>query len=155
MMAEIAPVMLLLASVMLVIVGMSRQYMTVENAAIALVDTEYPMVALGVEAAESRSVEAGKTRIRRAWVVLAADGAAVGAGVGWIRLSGAGIDQSEVKLPVGGYGGTLITTGGQQAQIFELSDLDIKVKASSDIAFNAQVNLDLGTCAMLITLEIE
>ncbi len=134
---------------------MSRQYMTLEHAAIAVVDTEYPMVALGAEAAESRSVEADKHRIRRAWVLLAADGAAVGAGVGWIRLSGAGIDQSEVKLPLGGYGGTLITTGGQTAILYELSDLDIKVKAGSDIAFNAQVNLDLGTCAALITLEIE
>lgn len=129
--------------------------MTLETAALAAVDDEVAMVALGAEAAESRAVEAGKTRIRRAWVCLAADGAAVGAAVAWIRLSGAGIDQSEVKLPVGGYGGTLITTTGQQAQLFELSDLDIKVKAGSDIAFNAQMNLDLGTCAVLITLEIE
>lgn len=133
---------------------MSRQYMTVENAAIALVDTEYPMVALGAEAAESRAVESGKTRIARAWVIFAADGAAVGAGVGWVRLSGAGIDQSEVKLPLGGYGGTIITTTGQQATVIELKDLDIKVKPGSDIAFNAQVNLDLGTCAALVTLEI-
>ncbi len=129
--------------------------MTVETAAVAVVDVEVAMVALGAEAAETRTVEAGKTRIRRAWVVGAADGAAVGAGVLWIRLSGAGIDQSEVKLPVGGYGGTLITTTGQQAQMFELSDLDIKVKGGSEITFNAQMNLDLGTCAVLITLELE
>lgn len=155
MMTEIAPAMLLLASVMLVIVGMARQYMTVEVADIALADTEYPMVALGVVAAESRAPEKDKTRIRRAWVILAADGAAVGAGVGWIRLSGAGIDGSEVKLPLGGYGGTLITTGGQTAVMYELSDLDIKVKSGSNIDFNAQINLDLGTCAALITLELE
>ena len=155
MISEFAPAMLLLASVMLVIVGMSRQYMTLENAGMAAVDTEYPMVALGAEAAESRAVEATKTRIRRAWVCFAADGAGVGAGVAWIRLSGAGIDQSEVKLPIGGYGGTLVTTGGQTAMMYELTDLDIKVKAGSDIAFNAQMNLDLGTCAALITLEIE
>lgn len=155
MMTEIAPVFLLLTSVMLVIVGMSRQYMTLETAAMAAVDTEYPMVALGVEAAESRAVESGKVRIRRAWVCFTADGAGVGAGVAWIRLSGAGIDQSEVKLPVGGYGGTLVTSDGEHQTLFELTDLDIKVKAGSDIAFNAQMNIDLGTCAAIITLEIE
>lgn len=134
---------------------MSRQYMTVEVADIAAVDTEYPMVALGAEAAESRAVEAGKTRIRRAWVLFSADGAGVGAGVGWVRLSGAGIDQSEVKLPLGGYGGTLVTSDGEHSRLYELTDLDIKVKAGSDIAFNAQMDLDLGTCAALVTLEIE
>lgn len=134
---------------------MGRQYMTLENAAIALVDTEYPLVSLGAVPAETRQVESGKSRIRRAWVLLAADGAAVGAGVGWIRLSGPGINQSEVKLPLGGYGGTLITTGGQQAQLFELNDLDIAVKGGSNIDINAQVNLDLGTCSALVTLEIE
>lgn len=152
--AELTGALISVATALMMVVAMSRQYMTVENAGIAAVDTEYPMVALGATAAESRSVEAGKTKIIRAWVLLAADGAAVGAGVGWVRLSGAGINQSEVKLPLGGYGGTLVTTGGQQAQLFELKDLDIKVKAGSDIDLNAQVNLDLGTCAALVTLEI-
>lgn len=129
--------------------------MTVETAALAAVDTEVAMVALGAEAAESRAVEADKTRIRRAWVLVAADGVGVGGGVVWIRLSGAGIDQSEVKLPAGGYGGTLVTSDGEHAKLFELTDLDIKVKAGSDIAFNAQMNLDVGTVSVLITLEIE
>ena len=133
---------------------MGKQYMTVETAALAAADTEVAMVALGAEAAESRAVESNKTRITRAWVIMSADGAALGAGVAWMRLSGAGIDQSEVKLPVGGYGGTLITTGGQTAMLYELTDLDIAVKAGSDITFNAQMNLDMGTCSMLVTLEI-
>ncbi|MCK4393438.1 hypothetical protein KAX17_11085 [Candidatus Bipolaricaulota bacterium] len=134
---------------------MARQYMTLETAAIAAVDTEYAMVSLGVVAAETRQVESGKSRIRRAWVLLTADGAALGAGVGWIRLSGPGINQSEVKLPLGGYGGSLVTTGGQQAQLFELNDLDIAVKGGSNIDVNAQVNLDIGTCSALVCLEIE
>ena len=134
---------------------MSRQYMTVETAALAAVDVEVAMVALGAEVAESRQVEAGKTRIRRAWVTVAADGAAVGGGVVWVRLSGAGIDQSEVKLPVGGYGGTLVTSDGEHARMYELTDLDIAVKAGSEITLNAQMNLDLGTAAVLVTLEIE
>ena len=134
---------------------MARQYMTLEAADLAAADTEIDMVALGAVAAEDRTVEAGKTRIRRIFAIVAADGAAVGAGVIWIRLHGSGIDQSEVSLMVGGYGGTLITTGGQSFVMTELSDLDIKVKGGSDIQCGCQKNLDLGTAAVGITFEIE
>lgn len=134
---------------------MARQYMTVETAGLVAADAEIAMVALGAEVAEDRQVESDKTRIRRAWICFAADGAAVGAGVAWVRLSGAGVNRNEVKLPAGGYGGTLITTGGQSVLMFELNNLDIPVKAGSQITFNAQMNLDLGTCSMLVTLEIE
>ncbi len=134
---------------------MGNQYISVETAVLAAADTPIEMLALGNIAAVDRIVEAGKTRIKRAWVCFAADGAAVGGGVGWVTLAGEGIGRSAVALPAGGYGGTLITTGGQSVILFELADLDIPVVSGSAITFNAQLNLDLGDVSVLITLEIE
>lgn len=134
---------------------MGRQYLTLETAAVAAVDTEVELVALGASAAEERGVELGKTRIRRIVAFAAADGAAVGAGVIWIRLYGAGIDGNPPKLMIGGYGGTLVTTGGQAVVVMEWTDLDIKVKPGSDIQVGAEMNLDLGTVAVGVTIEIE
>lgn len=129
--------------------------MTLETAALAAVDDEVELVALGATAAEDRGVESGKTRIRRIIAFVAADGAAVGAGVIWIRLYGAGIDGNPPKLMVGGYGGTLITTGGQSVVVMEWTDLDIKLKPGSDIQVGTEMNLDLGTVAVGVTIEIE
>jgi hypothetical protein len=129
--------------------------MTLETAALAAVDDEVELVALGATAAEDRGVESDKTRIRRIIAFAAADGAAVGAGVVWIRLYGSGIDGNPPKFMIGGYGGTLITTGGQSVVVMEWTDLDVKVRAGSDIQVGAEMNLDLGTVAVGVTIELE
>jgi hypothetical protein len=136
-------------------INMGNQYMTVETAALAAADTPIPMVDRGGAVAVDRIVEAGRIRIKRAWVCFAADGAALGGGVAWVTLAGDGIGRSAIALPIGGYGGTLVTSDGEHISMFELKDLDIPVVAGSAITLNAEMNLDVGTASVIITLEIE
>ena len=125
------------------------QYQSREHAALAAADTDYELVNLGDDTAVSKQALSGK--IAQIIVSFASDGAALGAGVCWLKISGTGVAQGEQNIMVGASGGELVTSGIQTVAPMVL-DVDIPTKVGQDVKLEAQLNVDLGDCAIGVTL---
>jgi len=125
------------------------QYQSREHAALAAADTLYELVDLGADAAVSKQALSGK--IVQIIAAFSSDGAALGAGVCWLKLSGTGIVGGEQNIMMAGSGGELVTSGIQTVAPMVL-DVDIPTKMNSDVKLEAQLNFDLGTASIGVTL---
>ena len=83
---------------------------------------------------------------------LASDGAATGAGVFWMELTGEGLSQQQIAL--GGVGGTLATSGIQTVGTTYIP-VNIPVKANSAIQASVLCNVDTGTASVGVTFEFQ
>ena len=125
------------------------QYQSREHAAIAAADTDYELIDLGGDTAVSKQALSG--RIAQIIASVTSDGAATGAGVFWLKLSGTGVAAGEQTIMLGGIGGTLATSGIQSTLPLVL-DVDIATKSGQDVKLEAQCNADTGTASIGVTL---
>ena len=128
------------------------EYRYRETAAITAADTAYVLQARGTATAADFTVPPNASRITAILATLASDGAATGAGVFWMELTGEGLSQQQIAL--GGVGGTLATSGIQTVGTTYIP-VNIPVKANSAIQASVLCNVDTGTASVGVTFEFQ
>jgi len=134
---------------------MSRT-LTVEGD-LATVDSRTQISTQGSVTAPSLIIPSNVRKIVKIIAACTQDGAAVGSGVFFIRLGGAGVLKGEQTIMVGAGGTIAVQTGSDQnypvVSSFVLDDADIDVSPSDSISISAEMaGSDLGTAGIAITL---
>jgi len=124
---------------------------------IATADTSTELTTQGSVTAPSRVVPSGVSKIDRIIVSVAAELGAAGDSGYMVRLGGSAVMYGEQVISVGAQGGQTPQAGSDQATsgviVFDLTDVDIEVKASEVIKISGEMcGDDLGTARMAVTL---
>lgn len=130
---------------------MTEQRIVLETAVLAAADTATPLTTFFGLADPALLAPSDTSRLKGIRVSIAADGAALGAAVFALELTGTGLAGSPHRFILGGYGGEIVTSGGVPLAPF-LIDTDIQSRAAQSFTANVFTNVDVGDAAIGIEL---
>lgn len=121
------------------------------------IDTLVRLTSQGSVTAPSLVVPAGMTKIKSIYAVAAADNAAAGEAVFFVRIGGNAVLNGEQQIMIGAAGGQTPQAGSDQnpsySVPFRLDDADIMVNASDTIDISAEMaGVDVGDASVAVTV---
>lgn len=134
---------------------MSKQYRTREGEATA-VDTKSQLSTLGSESAPGPLlVPAGASKLSQIILSVSQNFAAATSFGAFIRLEGAGLPGGPETFAAGA-GGAAVATGGNNANVAILIDVDVPVTPANEILiFGEMTGTDVGQVSFGVTLIFE